>query len=750
MTDAAPAASPPPQPTAPTLPLSPLAAWFLGPRAENAEVWEELLSHILSDYVHWRRNYFPVDPVIVGRARRRSPEHQCWLDSLTSTLDGALNELKHHFPFHSPRYIGHMLSEQTLPSFLGFFSGLLYNPNNVTDEAAPVTVALELEVGRMVSAMLGYNPRRAWAHITSGGTIAHLEALWVARSAQFVPFFVRDFCATTLLDFNVKRADQAGVKRADQADVPISSLSPAQLLGLRPNESIFMLRKLVRSIHQTTGRPIPSVLAEVNQAFADSPFNVAKAGYCHVLAQLGLRPVLLVSSAHHYSLLKAANVLGYGEKAVRLVPVTPRFQIDVDALHDALYGLSDDEYIAAVVGIVGTTEEGAVDPIHRIRFLRDDLERDKQRSFWLHVDAAWGGYIRSLFCEAPLPHLPRGTGLIDICDAYVRGLRMEETLHIPTGVPSRSVQEAPSRWADRDVYASFLAIADADSIIVDPHKMGYVPYPAGMVAFRNGLVTELIQQRAQYISSDEGGLKGIDELPHISSVGGYILEGSKPGAVALSCWLAHKSIPLTYSGHGQIVKTSLLSTKRLFKYLVNHRHAFAYFHHKVFGLDASPFPFSFFPLYEPDTNILCFIARPMSWQAGLLRPVDTTLSDLNRLNERVYDAASIPAAKMHDRTAASQPFFLSRTDFQHKQYSTQSLTPLLNRLDISPQEYRKGKLFALRCAVMNPWYHEAQAAGCDYLLSFVEFLHKVTAVALDELQRAKSNLGSAAPSPSRA
>ncbi len=131
------------------LPL--LHAWFLGPKAENADLWQELLSYTFQDYAHWRRNYFPGDPVTISRVRRREPETSSWTDGLTTHLDGALNDLKAHFPFYSPRYIAHMLSEQTLPSVLGYFAGMLYNPNNVTDEAAPVTVNLELEVGKMVA-----------------------------------------------------------------------------------------------------------------------------------------------------------------------------------------------------------------------------------------------------------------------------------------------------------------------------------------------------------------------------------------------------------------------------------------------------------------------------------------------------------------------------------------------------------------------------------------------------------------------
>ena len=89
--------------------------------------------------------------------------------------------------------------------------------------------------------------------------------------------------------------------------------------------------------------------------------------------------MVLASAAAHYSIAKACNVLGYGEDAARLIPVNERFQMDVEALRGTIRGLAPEEYVAAVIGIVGTTEEGAVDPIHRIRFLRDECERDLNR-----------------------------------------------------------------------------------------------------------------------------------------------------------------------------------------------------------------------------------------------------------------------------------------------------------------------------------------------------------------------------------
>jgi len=710
----------------------PLSAWFLGPRAENAAVWQELLSYIFQDYVHWRRNYFPSDPVVVSRVQRRSDDHEAWVDSLAAALDETLNKLKQHFPFHSPRYIAHMLSEQTLPSVLGYFAGMLFNPNNVTAEAAPITVELELEVGRMVAAMLGFNPKRAWAHITSGGTVANLEALWVARTVQFAPFMVQEFCAEHSLPF---RVEQPGGGK-----VPIQALSPPELIALRPNEAISLWRKLARYLHEDGRRPMAEVLRRINEHIVASPFNAGHAGLPAVLSRVGLRPVIFVSAAAHYSVVKAANVLGYGEAAVRSVPVTPRFQMDMAALRAMLAGLAADEYVAAVIGIVGTTEEGAVDPVHEIHFLREERERTHERSFWLHVDAAWGGYIRSLFCGLDLPQLPHGSPLEAICDQYVRALRMEDKVTLEAGTKHKVRKVSEVRWADRDIYAAFLAMADADSTTVDPHKLGFVPYPAGIVAFRNGLVSEHIVERAQYISDEAGGIKAIDQPPAIHAVGPYILEGSKPGAAALSCWLAHKTIPLDVRGHGQIVRTTLLSAKKLFKHLANHRHMFDELHTELTGEERCLTPFTFVPLFEPDTNIVCFVARPMRWEEGRMVLNAWRLPWINLFNELIYAATSIAPLDSRRPSPTVQPFFVSRTRFEQRQYDEASIALVLERAGVQADDYRRHGLFVLRSTVMNPWYGEAENAGVDYLRGFVHHLHSAAAAAILQVEQARRKM----------
>ena len=74
-----------------------LAAWFLGPKAENAEWEEKLVLHILQDYFHWRRNYFPSDEILIPQSLRR--ESTAWNDELFQQLTEMLAGLRRHFPF---------------------------------------------------------------------------------------------------------------------------------------------------------------------------------------------------------------------------------------------------------------------------------------------------------------------------------------------------------------------------------------------------------------------------------------------------------------------------------------------------------------------------------------------------------------------------------------------------------------------------------------------------------------------------
>ncbi len=151
---------------------------------------------------------------------------------------------------------------------------------------------------------------------------------------------------------------------------------------------------------------------------------------------------ILVSKRGHYSLKKAANLLGIGKRNLIAVPTDENNKIIVSELQQTIQRLKKDGVaIAAVVGIAGTTETGSVDPLEQ---LADICEA---HDIHFHVDAAWGG--PTLFSKKYGPLL--------------RGIER------------------------------------ADSVTFDAHKQLYVPMGAGMVLFQNPRSLTLVAHYAEYI-----------------------------------------------------------------------------------------------------------------------------------------------------------------------------------------------------------------------------------------------------------
>jgi len=701
---------------------APLDAWFLGPKAEHGDIWLDTFTYIFRDYVHWRRNYFPEDPIIVNRERRKS--HELWFETLNGEIDKILNQLKAHFPIYSPRYNAHMVSELTLPSVAGYFAAMLYNPNNVTEEAAPITLSLEIEVGKMVSEMLGYNPNRSWAHITSGGTLANTEAHWIARMVQFVPLTVQEYCrARRVRDFEIKMPNGAAANILD--------LNYRELVNQKPSRAIAMIRRLAQHL---AARKNPSkTIDDINAFLHKSRFNINNNGVFNVLSELRMTPVIFVSEAAHYSIKKIANLLGYGERAVEFVPVEAHFRMNADALREKLFNLADDKFVATVIGIAGTTEEGAIDPIHRLKFIRDEFEREQNKSFWLHIDAAWGGYIRSLFCGHKFESAHEHRALGEICEEYFEKLDISEQAEIEmlSPIPGAKTKERKKlhlEWRDKEVYAAFLAMPDADSITIDPHKLGYIPYPAGMIAFQKSLVTELVIQKAPYISDDATGVRNIENRVELKNVGPFIIEGSKPGAAAAACWLSHKTIPLNADGHGKLIRTSLLNAKKFARYIGLHKKLFETIELRVAGQTGScRQKFAFELLSEPDTNLVCFLCLPM-WEdenGQLHRDMAFRLSEINSLNQRIYERATIKGTKKQRKMPYSQEFFVSRTTLTREQYKPASVEGILDKFGFTASEYEQHGVFVLRATLMNPWHYLAEKQGKNYLYDFLVNLHQI-------------------------
>ncbi|MDT0203016.1 aspartate aminotransferase family protein [Nocardioides sp. AE5] len=116
--------------------------------------------------------------------------------------------------------------------------------------------------------------------------------------------------------------------------------------------------------------------------------HLARGRFARVPAE---RLRILASADGHFSVQKAARMLGLDDEAVICVPVDDRHRMDPAALDAALTrSVADGLVPMAVVATAGTTDFGAVDPLPRIAELCRDV-RTGVTPTWLHVDAAYGG-----------------------------------------------------------------------------------------------------------------------------------------------------------------------------------------------------------------------------------------------------------------------------------------------------------------------------------------------------------------------
>ncbi len=90
-----------------------------------------------------------------------------------------ISRLGGNYPFFHPAYAGQMLKPPHPAAVVGYLAAMLINPNNHALDGGPPTAAMEKEVVARLAAMFGMPAHLG--HLTTSGTIANLEALFVAR-----------------------------------------------------------------------------------------------------------------------------------------------------------------------------------------------------------------------------------------------------------------------------------------------------------------------------------------------------------------------------------------------------------------------------------------------------------------------------------------------------------------------------------------------------------------------------------------
>ncbi|MFU8831824.1 MAG: pyridoxal phosphate-dependent decarboxylase family protein [Wenzhouxiangella sp.] len=647
--------------------LNPL---FLGSYAENDELLEKVLVEFLRDHVYWRRNIHPEDRPLIPVMAQHEPEYQAFVGRMKSELHGLSARLKSSVPFFSPRYIGHMASDLLLPGLIAQLVTTLYNPNHITGEASPATLGLELDVGRQLAAMFGFNTDTdsepcAWGHVTSGGTLANDEALWYFRAVRYWPLAARRALAEAQLD--------PGPLENFSGD--FFTCHDWELFNLDIDQVVRLRRELYTLISERLDRASARRLAAAIEAGRVEHLGLA--GF-HARHPEFNTPCVMVPVTAHYSWDKALKLLGFGSANLVAIGVSENMRLDVDALERALADCdARRQPVLAVIGVLGTTEYGSIDPIHEIIDSRQRW-RDKGLNFALHIDAAWGGYLASIFRTAE--------------GSLVSHDRLRDQFcHFPSA----------------SVYRSFAAVRDADSITVDPHKLGFIPFGCGAYVARNRGMTDFISQKAAYVFDAAENLADSEYERRFRNLGQYILEGSKPGAAAAAAWVTHRVLPLDHDHFGRLCAETVRNCEYFFDHIADLRAALQ-------GIARVVLPF------EPDTNLICLAINPEG---------NHSLGRMNDFGRRVYQHLKVG----DDVDIRGRQFFGSRTLVHHSALSPGVAIHLITELDLDSSTFvaepddggeQADSIFLLRHTLMNPWL-SGRNQGLNYLDRYCQHLAKL-------------------------
>jgi tyrosine decarboxylase / aspartate 1-decarboxylase len=99
-------------------------------------------------------------------------------DNLREVLLEVAEKMRDNFPYPHPFYIGQMLKPPHPIARLAYTLSLWINPNNHALDGGRASSAMEKEAVGEIARMFGW--KTYLGHLTSGGTMANLEALWVS------------------------------------------------------------------------------------------------------------------------------------------------------------------------------------------------------------------------------------------------------------------------------------------------------------------------------------------------------------------------------------------------------------------------------------------------------------------------------------------------------------------------------------------------------------------------------------------
>ncbi len=568
-----------------------LKSFFLGPQAENGSWFGEVVAEVVRRYVDWRRDVYPEDGEAISRADQETAAFKGQRKRFEEKVAEVVERFEGEVPKFSPRYIGHMFSETSMPAMVGHLITVLHNPNNIGGESSRVGVKLEDEAIARLGQMLGIEGE-SQGHFTSGGTVANFEAMVRARK-------------------RLRRWMIAGANGRLAGNRELSMVEAAHL-GWEAYDEL-------------CGQGVePTLPAGV----ADHPLAMAR-WFEEVFQERYGGPVVLVPGNKHYSWVKGVELMGLGKEAFWSVELDERGRMRLDALKARIEEARDaGRPILMVVSVAGTTELGTFDPVDRIADLLEHYEQEEGLSIYHHVDAAYGGFFAANICG-----------------------------------------RAPDCVMRAGVCSALEAMGRAQSVTMDPHKLGYVPYSSGAIVVADGRDYFVGGVDAPYLAFEKGTDRGPETI-----------EGSRSAAGAVATWLTAETIGLDADGYGRILARTIQARKRVQEALEE----------SGIGVRA----------IDPSTNILAFCV------AG----EGEAVSVVNRRSQRLYEAFS---------PEENGAFFVSRTTLRWQEYDAlcdRFVGQWGGKVDVE-------ELTLIRLCVMNPFL-DSRETEVDFASAFAKAVRR--------------------------
>jgi len=655
----------------PTPDLKFMHPYFLGAYAENDNVVEKIMLEFFRDHAYWRRNFHPENMPPIPRTATYREDFNIFLARMQQELHTLSADLKKSVPFFSPRYLGHMAADLLIPGVLAQMMTLLYNPNNVSDDAAPATLQKELDVGQMLAKMVGFciDPTKeevAWGHLTSGGSVANYEGLWNLRTVKYYPVGLAE----------AVRRYGCDVENVGPQKKKLSEYSKFELFNFSTRETVVLMQVTLTQIKKHDKKEFQRFTKIL---VSESLDFLGMAGFFMKHRDL-LPPKVIVPISAHYSWEKATKILGIGHGQLVHIKVDSHMRSSSDHLEEVVADcLEKSQAILAVVGVLGSTEFGSVDPIHRIVDIRNRY-KSKGIYFGIHVDAAWGGYMSCIFRE-------------------------EDGSFASREDVGKDFQEFPHQ----DTWEAFRAVSEVDSVTIDPHKLGYLPFGCGAFVSRDAGTLDFLSQEAAYVFDLKDDPLKKPPMKKLLSLGQYIMEGSKPGATAAAAYVTHRVIPLHRNGFGKVLINTMMSCEYLYERI-------NLLQKRVENLVTISIP------YTPDTNLMCYCINPKR---------NKYLALMNHFTRKIFNYMGRINS---DQPLQGHEFFGAFTSLTKDKLNDEEGERILGVLGIDAETFvhsvddrtkQADHIYMIRHTLMNPWLlHRDQDDKYNYLDRFCMFLER--------------------------